>query len=97
MRKPNMLLPAAVLVGFVVFGIAQQKEIQHVPVKPTSAASGEEMYNTYWAVCCHGQDGRGAAPAAEALKTPPTDLTTLAQKTVGNIPRTTCLPLSRAI
>jgi mono/diheme cytochrome c family protein len=79
-----MLLLAAVL-GFGVFGIAQQKEIKHVPVKPTSPASGEEMYNTYCAVC-HGKDGRGTGPAAEALKTPPTDLTTLAQKHGGKYP-----------
>src|SRR5437870_5993604 len=86
MFKRNMLLLAAVLIGFVVFGIAQQKEIKHVPVKPTSAASGPEMYNTYCAVC-HGRDGRGAGPAAEALKAAPTDLTTLAKKKVGkNLP-----------
>ncbi|HKN36402.1 MAG TPA: c-type cytochrome [Terriglobales bacterium] len=85
MFKRNMLLLAAVLIGFVVFGIAQQKEIKHVPVKPTSAASGPEMYNTYCAVC-HGRDGRGAGPAAEALKAAPTDLTTLAKKNGGKYP-----------
>ena len=85
MLKRNLLLLAAVLVGFVVFGIAQQKEIKHVPVKPTSPVSGQEMYNTYCAVC-HGKDGRGTGPAAEALKTAPTDLTTLAKKNGGKYP-----------
>jgi mono/diheme cytochrome c family protein len=85
MLKRNMLLLAAVLAGLVVFGIAQQKEIKHVPVKPTSAASGQEMYNAYCAVC-HGKDGRGTGPAAEALKVRPTDLTTLGRNNGGKYP-----------
>jgi len=62
-----------------------KKEIKHVPVRPTSAASGEEMYKSYCAVC-HGVDGTGNGPAASALKVPPTDLTRLAQKEGGNYP-----------
>lgn len=85
MLKRNMLLLAAVAIGFVVLSVAQQKEIKHVPVKPTSAASGPEMYNTYCAVC-HGTDGRGTGPAAEALKVPPTDLTSLTRKNGGKYP-----------
>jgi mono/diheme cytochrome c family protein len=81
----NMLSVAAVLTGFALFGIAQQKEIKHVPVKPTSAASGQDMYTTYCAVC-HGKDGKGGGPAAEALKVPPTDLTLLARKNGGKYP-----------
>jgi mono/diheme cytochrome c family protein len=59
--------------------------IKHVPVKPTSPASGKEMYTTYCAVC-HGLDGKGAGPAAEALKVPPTDLSTLSKKNGGKFP-----------
>ena len=62
-----------------------KKEIKHVPIKPTSAASGAEMYKSYCAVC-HGTDGKGSGPAAEALKVPPTDLTVLAQKNGGKYP-----------
>ncbi len=62
-----------------------KKEIKHVPIKPTSAASGAEMYKSYCAVC-HGTDGKGTGPAAEALKVPPTDLTVLAQKNGGKYP-----------
>src|SRR5271167_2655862 len=62
-----------------------QKVIQHVPVKPTSAASGKEMYTTYCAVC-HGTDGKGGGPAASALKIPPTDLTTLSKNNGGKYP-----------
>jgi len=35
---------------------------------------------------CHGKDGKGGGPAAAALKTPPADLTTLAQKNGGKYP-----------
>jgi len=61
------------------------KEIKHVPVRPTSPASGQEMYKSYCAVC-HGVDGTGNGPAASALKVPPPDLTTLAQKQGGAYP-----------
>lgn len=77
------------LVGLVlclaVFGEPQQKQIKRIPAKPTSPASGQEMYTSYCAVC-HGTDGRGGGPAAEALKVPPSDLTTLARKNGGKYP-----------
>jgi mono/diheme cytochrome c family protein len=62
-----------------------QTVIKHVPIKSTSPASGQEMYTTYCAVC-HGKDGKGAGPAAEALKVPPADLTMLASKNGGKYP-----------
>ena len=68
-----------------VVGASQQKEVRHVPVKPTSPASGPEMYTSYCAVC-HGLDGKGNGPAAEALKVPPPDLTVLARKNGGKYP-----------
>ncbi len=77
-----------VVIALAVLVSAQeqpQKEVKHVPIKPTSAASGQEMYKTYCAVC-HGVDGKGNGPAAEALKVPPPDLTTLAEKNGGKYP-----------
>jgi mono/diheme cytochrome c family protein len=68
-----------------VFGAPQQKQVRHVPVKPTSPASGREMYTAYCAVC-HGIGGKGGGPAAEALKVPPPDLTALARKNGGKYP-----------
>jgi mono/diheme cytochrome c family protein len=62
-----------------------QKVIQHATIKPTSSASGLEMYTSYCAVC-HGTDGKGAGPAASALKVPPTDLTTLSKNNGGKFP-----------
>ncbi len=63
----------------------QQKVIQHATIKPTSPASGLEMYTAYCGVC-HGTDGKGAGPAASALKVPPTDLTMLSKNNGGKFP-----------
>ncbi len=90
-RKPIWVF--AILAVFALALTAQNQPqtaqpttvIKHVPIKPTSAASGQEMFTTYCAVC-HGKDGKGAGPAAEALKTPPTDLTSLAAKNGGKYP-----------
>ncbi len=59
--------------------------VKHVPITNTPSNSGKDMYQSYCAVC-HGKDGKGAGPAASALKTPPTDLTALAQKNGGKYP-----------
>jgi mono/diheme cytochrome c family protein len=67
------------------FAESQQKQIKHVPVKPTSPTSGQEMYTVYCAVC-HGREGNGNGPAAEALKVPPPDLTILAEKNENKYP-----------
>jgi mono/diheme cytochrome c family protein len=75
-RKVSSLV--VLLLGLAVLGESQQKQIKHVPVKLTSPASGQEMYTAYCAVC-HGMDGKGNGPAAEALKIPPPDLTALAR------------------
>jgi len=83
----------AVAVAFATFAMAQQAQqpapppatIKHVPLQRTNAASGEEMYTSYCAVC-HGSDGTGNGPAATALKVPPANLTELAQKNNGKYP-----------
>ena len=43
------------------------------------------MYTNYCAVC-HGTEGKGNGPAADALKTPPADLTMLSKKNGGTYP-----------
>jgi len=81
----------AVIVALAMIAMAQQpapsqeKVIKHVPVKQTSAASGQEMFSSYCAAC-HGVDGKGAGPAASALKVAPIDLTELAAKNGGKYP-----------
>jgi len=64
---------------------AQQKEMKKIPVTSTRADSAVEMFKTYCA-SCHGVDGKGHGPAAEALKFPPADLTALKQKNGGKFP-----------
>lgn len=83
----RVLWIVATLLVLVLVAAAQQSQpvIKHVPVKPTSPASGQEMYMTYCAVC-HGKDGKGGGPAASALKVPPPDLTTLSKRNNGEYP-----------
>lgn len=64
---------------------AQSTTIKHVAITNTPSNSGEQMYANYCAVC-HGKDFKGSGPAAPALKTTPSDLTTLAQKNGGKYP-----------
>jgi mono/diheme cytochrome c family protein len=61
---------------------AQQKVIKQVPARPTALIAGKDLFRQYCAVC-HGVDGKGAGPAAEALKKSPSDLTQMARRTSG--------------
>ncbi len=80
------VLIAILVFAVVAFAQDQPKtQIKHVPIKATSAASGEEMYKNYCA-SCHGADAKGNGPAASALKTPPTDLTVLTKNNGGKYP-----------
>jgi mono/diheme cytochrome c family protein len=94
MQARKIYWMAAIIAVFALLAVAQQaqppasgseKVIKHVPVKSTNPASGEEMYLNYCAVC-HGKDGKGAGPAASALKVPPTDLSKLSANAGGKYP-----------
>jgi mono/diheme cytochrome c family protein len=86
LKKSSTILAAVVALGMMASAQEQPKtEIKRVPIKQTSAASGQEMYKNYCAVC-HGTDGKGNGPAADALKVPPTDLTAMAAKNGGKYP-----------
>jgi mono/diheme cytochrome c family protein len=74
----------AFLLGSLLL-LAQETTIKKVPAKPTSAASGKEMFDEYCA-SCHGMDAKGNGPAAPALKMQPANLTLLAQKNGGEFP-----------
>ena len=78
----TMILSSAVLVWSAV---AAQKEVKKVPVTSTRPDSAVDMFKTYCA-SCHGIDGKGHGPAADALKMPPADLTALRQKNGGKFP-----------
>jgi len=87
MTKYVSILLAAALSCTASLASGQQStvKIRPVPIQKTSPVSGAQMYSTYCAVC-HGADGKGNGPAAPALKTIPTNLTTLAKKNNGKFP-----------
>jgi mono/diheme cytochrome c family protein len=60
--------------------------IKKVPLSPTSPSSAEQMFHTYCAVC-HGKDGKGAGPAASALKVAPPRFDSTGREKPGQIPR----------
>jgi len=64
---------------------AQKPVVKQTPIKQTSPASGKEMYTQYCAPC-HGTDGKGGGPAANAMKTAPSDLTQLTKTHDGKYP-----------
>ena len=74
-----------VITAFVLVGSVAAQKVERKTAPPTSPASGKEMYDAYCA-SCHGTDGRGHGPAASALKSVPTDLTTLAKQRGGTYP-----------
>lgn len=89
-KKLILVFPALIILACTVAAQDQtqdqtKKTLQHVTVKPTSPASGKEMYTSYCAVC-HGTDGKGGGAAASALKTPPADLTKLSENNGGKFP-----------
>ncbi|HLK69284.1 MAG TPA: c-type cytochrome [Bryobacteraceae bacterium] len=83
--KPFYLLSGTLLLGGLALVCAQTKVIKEVPVHATNTLNGSDLYHEFCAVC-HGVDGRGNGPAAEALKKAPTDLTQLALKNNGKFP-----------
>jgi mono/diheme cytochrome c family protein len=91
MRVMKFISLAVILAVISVCAAAQQAPAQnppvvkHVPITNAPSNSGKEMFNSYCAVC-HGKDGKGDGPAASAMKTPPADLTLLAQKNGGKYP-----------
>jgi mono/diheme cytochrome c family protein len=56
-----------------------------VQTEMPDVSSGKKTYMEYCAAC-HGDDGKGMGPAASALRTPPSDLTTLAKRNAGKFP-----------
>ena len=77
---------AAIFICIAGLASAQSLAIKKVPVKLSTTTDGAQLYREHCAVC-HGVDGKGAGPAAEALKTRPTDLSSLARSHGGTFPR----------
>jgi mono/diheme cytochrome c family protein len=84
----SAVLLTTLLLSSMTVAMAQegQKTIKRgAPAPVTSAASGEEMFKTYCAVC-HGKDGKGDGPAASEFKIPPANLTLLSVNNNGKFP-----------
>lgn len=69
-----------------------QTTVKRVPARPTVSISGKDLFREYCAVC-HGVDGKGAGPAAEALKKNPPDLTQMARRHDGRFPESDVLKI----
>ena len=90
MRVMKFISVAVILLTLSALALAQAPAqaaptVKHVPITNAPSNSGVEMFKSYCAVC-HGVTGKGDGPAASAMKTPPTDLTTLAKKNGGKYP-----------
>jgi len=82
MKKRNLIiLTLTALTGLAA--TAQQRAA--TPGPKTGEFSGAEAFRTYCA-SCHGTDGRGAGPAASALKQRPPDLTLISARNKGQFP-----------
>jgi mono/diheme cytochrome c family protein len=83
----SALLMSALLLSVGTAAMAQDthKTIMETSIPVTSPDSGEEMFNTYCAVC-HGKGGKGDGPAATEFKIPPANLTLLALNNNGKFP-----------
>jgi mono/diheme cytochrome c family protein len=82
-----LLLLVLALGCFVAFAADEGggKTIKKVNAQPTATVNGADLFKEYCAVC-HGTDGKGSGPAADALKKRPADLTQLTRKNNGNFP-----------
>jgi len=84
--RSTTLLRFGLLLSLPCLTVAQVRPVAgSYPTEPPDAASGKQTYMTYCA-SCHGENLKGAGPAATALKTPPADLTTLAKRHDGKFP-----------
>jgi mono/diheme cytochrome c family protein len=85
-----MLLKRLMAAGFVVAVAAgaegQRSTVDISPSLANPSLVGSDTYAFYCAPC-HGKDGKGRGPVAEALKTSPADLTTLSTRNGGVFPR----------
>src|ERR1700687_4126788 len=84
--RRGVLLTVLLLLSTTV-AMAQEgtKTIKKASAPVTSAGSGEEMFNTYCAVC-HGKGGKGDGPAASEFKIPPANLPLLSVNNNGKFP-----------
>ncbi len=79
-----VLAALTLVTGRPSLGAAQTTGPKNTDVVTTSLA-GRDLFQHYCS-SCHGRDGKGGGHAAPALKVPPPDLTTIAQRSGGVFP-----------
>lgn len=79
------LFTAFVLVAGVLGAAPLSAQHAKNPLVIDSMA-GPDLFQFYCAPC-HGRDGLGKGPVAAVLKTPPADLTKIAERRAGKFPR----------
>ncbi len=87
MTRPTRPLALAIVLT-VLPAIAVARQPPPSPGKPADdpvLARGATLYRIHCA-SCHGSKGAGDGPVASALRTKPTDLTSLAQRAGGKFP-----------
>jgi mono/diheme cytochrome c family protein len=81
--KPARVVWASVIVlvlSVVSSGVAStQATGPKIPPLAIPSMAGRDLFGFYCA-SCHGRDGKGGGPIAQSLKTPPSDLTTIARR-----------------
>jgi mono/diheme cytochrome c family protein len=83
--RPICSLVAALLVMSTAVVRAQARD-PRVPSILIESLAGRDSFGLYCA-SCHGPEGRGDGPVAQALRTRPADLSVLAQRNNGALPR----------
>ena len=86
-RTRTIPLAAVLLLAIAVptSGLSRQLPNPKAPDLVIKSLAGRDLFDFYCA-SCHGRDGKGGGHVAPALKTPPPDLTTLAQRNKGTFP-----------
>ncbi len=85
MPRPTATRVVASLVlatAWIAVGCSDPESDRFSATAPVLAAQGERDFIRYCA-SCHGRDGRGAGPAASALRDQPPDLTQIAARRDG--------------
>jgi mono/diheme cytochrome c family protein len=85
MRQVFILVLISLIAFVATAQTAAKPQVQVVPAPYTPADSGKAMFDAYCAAC-HGADGKGAGPAAPAMKFAVPDLTSLAKSHDGKYP-----------
>ena len=86
-RQAEMTSRAFFLVLFVAAsGAGAAAQTPRRPPLVIDSLVGSDLFRFYCATC-HGADGKGSGPSAQALRTPPADLTTIARRNDGQFPR----------